>query len=33
MRAYDLEPALDRLASVVRESLDIKEIYRLMRLA
>ena len=29
---YDLEPALDRLAEVVRTSLDISRIYRLLRL-
>ncbi|MGD1002637.1 MAG: cobyric acid synthase [Candidatus Brocadiia bacterium] len=29
---YDIEPALDRLAQAVRESLDIERIYRLMRL-
>ncbi len=29
---YDIEPALDRLAAVVRESIDIKAIYRLMGL-
>lgn len=29
---YDLEPALERLARVVRESLQIKEIYRIMGL-
>ncbi|MDK9716701.1 MAG: cobyric acid synthase [Trichlorobacter sp.] len=28
---YDLEPALDRLADCVRNSLDIREIYRLLR--
>jgi cobyric acid synthase len=28
--AYDLEAALDRLASVVRESLDMERIYRLL---
>ena len=27
---YDIEPALDRLAAVVRQSLDMKAIYRLM---
>ncbi len=30
--AYDLEPALDRLAEVVRAGLDIKAIYRIMGL-
>ena len=29
---YDLEPAFDRLADMVRESLDIKRIYRLLGL-
>ena len=29
---YDLEPALDRLADCVRSSLDMREIYRLLRL-
>jgi len=29
---YDLEPALDRLADIVRENLDIKDIYRKMGL-
>ncbi|MGO8703049.1 MAG: cobyric acid synthase [Candidatus Brocadiia bacterium] len=29
---YDIEPALDRLAQAVRESLDMERIYRLMRL-
>ncbi len=29
---YDIEPALDRLAQTVRESLDMERIYRLMRL-
>jgi len=29
---YDIEPALDRLAKIVRESLDINEIYRWMGL-
>jgi cobyric acid synthase CobQ len=29
---YDIEPALDRLAKAVRESLDMGRIYRLMRL-
>jgi len=29
---YDIEPAIDRLAAVVRNSLDIKEIYRVMGL-
>ncbi|QOX80506.1 cobyric acid synthase [Trichlorobacter lovleyi] len=29
---YDLEPALDRLADAVRNSLDMQEIYRLLRL-
>jgi cobyric acid synthase CobQ/L-threonine-O-3-phosphate decarboxylase len=29
---YDLEPALDRLAATVRESLDMRQIYRLLRL-
>lgn len=29
---YDLEPALDRLADCVRGSLDLREIYRLLRL-
>jgi adenosylcobyric acid synthase len=29
---YDLEPALDRLADTVRNSLDLREIYRLLRL-
>ncbi len=29
---YDLEPALDRLADCVRGSLDMREIYRLLRL-
>lgn len=29
---YDLEPALDRLADCVRNSLDMQEIYRLLRL-
>jgi adenosylcobyric acid synthase len=29
---YDLEPALDRLADCVRNSLDMREIYRLLRL-
>ena len=29
---YDLEPALDRLADCVRDSLDMREIYRLLRL-
>ncbi len=33
LREYDLEPALDRLASLVRESVDVKAIYRLMGLA
>jgi len=28
---YDIEPALDRLAQAVRESLDMERIYRLMR--
>jgi len=27
---YDLEPALDRLADVVRKSLNMDEIYRIM---
>ncbi len=27
---YDIEPALDRLADVVRKSLNMKEIYRLL---
>ena len=31
--AYDLEPALDRLADVVRSSVDLKRIYELMRIA
>ncbi|WP_277058967.1 cobyric acid synthase [Trichlorobacter lovleyi] len=30
--SYDLEPALDRLADTVRNSLDMREIYRLLRL-
>jgi adenosylcobyric acid synthase (glutamine-hydrolysing) (EC 6.3.5.10) len=30
--SYDLEPALDRLADTVRNSLDLREIYRLLRL-
>jgi cobyric acid synthase CobQ/L-threonine-O-3-phosphate decarboxylase len=29
---YDIEPALDRLAQAVRESLDMERIYRLLRL-
>lgn len=29
--AYDIEPALDRLAAAVRQSLDMDEIYRLMK--
>ena len=29
---YDIEPALDRLADVVRESLDMEAIYRLLKL-
>ncbi len=29
---YDIEPALDRLADVVRDALDIKAIYRRMGL-
>ena len=29
---YDIEPALDRLAQAVRESLDMERISRLMRL-
>ena len=29
---YDIEPALDRLADVVRKSLDMKEIHRLLGL-
>ena len=29
---YDLEPALDRLADTVRNSLDMREMYRLLRL-
>jgi len=29
---YDIEPALDRLADIFRESIDIKNLYRLMRL-
>lgn len=29
---YDIEPALDRLAAVVRQSLNMDDIYRLMRL-
>ena len=29
---YDIEPALDRLAQAVRESLDMEAVYRLMRL-
>jgi adenosylcobyric acid synthase len=29
---YDIEPALDRLAEVVRQSVQIDEIYRLMGL-
>ena len=32
LAAYDLEPAFDRLAAVVRKSLDIDKIYRLMGL-
>jgi len=27
---YDLEPALDRLANIAREHLEIKKIYRIM---
>jgi adenosylcobyric acid synthase len=30
--SYDLEPALDRLAAVVRESVRMDEIYRIMGL-
>ncbi|MEQ8160857.1 MAG: threonine-phosphate decarboxylase, partial [Smithellaceae bacterium] len=30
--AYDLEPAFERLAAVVRESLDMAAIYRIMGL-
>ena len=29
---YDLEPAFDRLADIVRESMDINKIYRLLGL-
>ncbi len=29
---YDLEPAFDRLADVVRESLDMEKVYRMMGL-
>ncbi len=32
LAAYDLEPALDRLAAVVRESLDVQRVYKLMGL-
>jgi len=32
LAAYDLDAALDRLAGIVRESLDIEAVYRLMRL-
>lgn len=32
MAVYDLEPAFDRLASVVRQSLRVDEIYRIMGL-
>ena len=32
MAPYDIEPALDRLAAVVRKSLDMEAIYRLMGL-
>ncbi|NQT21374.1 MAG: cobyric acid synthase [Planctomycetes bacterium] len=32
MATYDLEPAFDRLAQVVRESLDMDEVYRVMGL-
>ena len=32
MAPYDIEPALDRLADVVRSSLDMEAIYRLMGL-
>jgi adenosylcobyric acid synthase len=30
--AYDIEPALDRLAAIVRQSLRMGEVYRLMGL-
>ncbi len=30
--SYDLEPALDRLAAVVRDSVQMNEIYRIMGL-